>query len=83
MGFGFEDAPLADGRSRKMGSDPHDIATLELIGPASNLTQVTLVISNDGAEPELKALYSLLLFSNIVPDWDGGLEWFSRYTADH
>ena len=76
MGFEFEDSPLADGRSRKLGRSPDGVATLELIGPESNLTQVTLVLGLDSAKSDFLALYTMTAFAAVTPDWlEEGLKW--------
>ena len=77
MGFEFEDAPLEDGRSRKIGKSPTGIATLELIGPESNLTQVTLTLPLESSDGDLLVLYTMTAFSNVTPGhFVEGLEWF-------
>ena len=78
MGFEFEDAPLDDGRSRKVGYSPNGVATLELIGPESNLTQVTLTLPLDSSEGDLLALYTMTAFATVIPDRiEEGLDFFT------
>ena len=76
QGIEFENAPLDDGRARKVGNSPDGFATLELIGPEDNLSRVSLVLNFDPSAPSRIARYPILLISAILPDWEDGAKFY-------
>lgn len=84
VGFEFTDSPLTDGRPRRVGTSPDDAVTLELIGLESDLTQVTLVLPLAEAESDFLALYTMMAFAAVIPQYlKDGLEWFNDEVDFH
>ena len=76
--FGFDDAPLNDGRERLLGEAPVGATTLELIGERASLEEAALVMTvNTGANDSL-ILYSGLLLTTVLPGWEGSADWFEE-----
>ena len=74
--FEFEDAPLQDGTPRRMGSSPDGFAVLELIGPKSDLKQITLAVSSSPDAADFFVAYTSVLMLAVFPEWGSdGIQW--------
>jgi hypothetical protein len=76
-GFIFQPAPATDGQLRVTGANPRTLATIELIGPADNITQAAMTLVMLDADAESQAAADLLtgLLSATLPDWADGPAW--------
>ena len=76
-GYRFEDSSLLrDGRQRTLGNSDSDI--IDLIGPADNLSTVslTVIFPEQNKQARLLALLTMAGFvQTMFPDWEGALDW--------
>lgn len=79
--FVFDVVPLSDDRDRLIGKSP-DGASLELIGPKSNLSEVSLIVvfpENDANQRQLSAIYIGGLIQNVAPShFDEIVQWVTE-----
>jgi len=71
--FSLREAPLADGRARRLGQTADRKATLELTGPKENLTQAYLLVIGT-ATSDNRALI-IRFIQNTVPGWSARNAW--------
>jgi hypothetical protein len=76
-GFIFQDAPALRGQPRVIGADPRTSASIELIGPADDITQVKALVSLSGTAAQVQDSADLLnsLLTTVLPDWTDGPAW--------
>ena len=80
-GYRFESTPSSDGRSRTFGNAPYGKATLEIIGPSEDVTEVwyyAILDRDNSLAAELKKFDARLLMDLIAPDWSGRTDWFDE-----
>ena len=78
INFTFENAPLADGTPRIMGTSSNSLAILDLIGPPADLTEVSITVGVPSDAPEvivMNAAYMMGLIKNTLPGWSGSNDW--------
>ena len=78
--FGRE-GRLSDGRRRVFGSSPDGMVLLEMVGPPSNLTEisVTIELTDDITAFTLNALSMAGLLNLVIPEWrGGGMSWLTE-----
>jgi len=71
--FSLQEAPLADGRERRIGQTSDGTATLELTGPTNDLTQAYLLVIGPATQ-RASALLSRFI-QNTLPGWSGRDAW--------
>ena len=75
IGFTFETASPVNGEPRMIGASAHGLATIELIGPPTNLTRAAIKVNipdDDTHALALNAEYVLRFIQNAAPQWTGG-----------
>jgi hypothetical protein len=71
--FSLREAPLADGRARRLGQTTDGKATLELTGPKDNLTRAYLLVTGTATRDNTALLMRFI--QNAVPEWSGRDAW--------
>ena len=78
VGFTFENSSSVKRAPRSIGTSPHGLATIELIGQPENLTQATIRVNipdDDTQALTLNAEYVLRFIQSVAPQWAGGGDW--------
>lgn len=78
-GVTFENSPLRDGRERMLGTSTNKVVTIEIIGPASNVTEASVLApaSSDETTNTLTILHMAQILKVGAPEWEGGLDWLT------
>lgn len=83
-GFRFRNSTAIEGQPRVMGQSASGLAMLELIGPAADLTKVTIVVGlpeDDTGTSALNRIYMLKLLQQLIPEWNGAADWLTQSTT--
>ena len=82
LGFSFRsEETLDDGSIRVMGLSENEQVLIELIGPASELTEASIVAevtTGDARNSTLNAIALAGLLRHIFPRWDDSTEWLTN-----
>ncbi len=81
MKFEFKIAPLEDGTPRVLGSSTVGITSVELIGPADDLSNILLLLwlPNDNEQVvTLNVMHGFGLLNLLWPKWEGRNDWFKE-----
>ena len=79
----IQNAPLADGTPRYLGTFEDGHALLEMAGPTENLTSVTLLLDDtDEGYPFRNALYMNMLLDLTMPQWSGSSIWIATHMEE-
>ncbi len=81
LGFKFEPATAVDGQPRVIGTTPNKLASVELIGPADNLVQATIMVgipSDDTVTLVKNAAFMAGFIKNAVPEWPEAVTWMNN-----
>jgi hypothetical protein len=79
LGFRFQDAPLSDGRERRMAMASDKLSNIELIGTADELSEISVMVAptSDPDQNTASVAYMLTAFNLAVPKWAHGATWLS------
>jgi hypothetical protein len=81
LGFDFRNGAPVDGQPQIVGTSESNLALMQIIGPAENVIDVSMIAfittSNDD-ENALTVFYFLGLFNLITPEWEGASDWFGN-----
>jgi len=80
IGFTFESSSSVASQPRVMGTSRNRLATIELIGPSSELVSASILIgipNDDTQARNLNVAYTLGFIKHAAPEWIDGPTWFN------
>jgi hypothetical protein len=80
LGFAFQDAPLSDGRQRRMATASNKLSNVELIGTAAELKEISVMVAptKDTNRNTSSILYMLTALDLAVPEWANRTSWLTE-----
>jgi hypothetical protein len=79
FGFAFQNAPLNDGRERRMAMADNKLSNIELVGIAAELSEISVMVAptTDATQNTVSSLYMFTAINLAVPKWANGPTWLT------
>ena len=80
VSLGWQEAPLASGERRLMGSQDDPFVVIELMGPPGDLREIVVAFTpSEVALRNLTAIFTVAaVLRTVFPGWADSVEWFNN-----